>query len=193
MVFLSLPMGNRHHIVRARFLLFFYLALLSLMPKWKLQIEAAVVLVWWYVVIMWKKTPNVNLLKLQSWTNDFDKKNLGLSWSLIQNIDTFVYYCILHFRHSFWPCPWEKTTIENNSIFSNQDWTLFQEFFWAKNFNRDRGIVHFLLQLTYQMGTVAYYVESDDLTHFQQPFLKTWPLFRMLLLHYAPETFKMWS
>ena len=41
-----------------------------------------------------------------------------------------------------------------------------------KNFNRDRGIVHFLLQLTYQMGTVAYYVESDDLTHFQQPFFE---------------------
>ena len=123
------------------FAFFFYLALLSLMPKWKLQIEAAVVLVWWYVVIMWKKTPNVNLLKLQSWTNDFDKKNLGLSWSLIQNIDTFVYYCILHFRQSFWPCPWEKTTIENNSIFSNQDWTLFQDFFFGQKTSIEIGVL----------------------------------------------------
>ena len=48
----------------------------------------------------------------------------------------------------------------------------FKIFLGKKNFNRDRGIVHFLLQLTYQMGTVAYYVESDDLTHFQQPFFE---------------------
>ena len=130
----SLPMGNRHHIVRARFLLFFfYLALLSLMPKWKLQKEAAVVLVWWYVVIMWKKTPNVNLLKLQSWTNDFDKKNLGF----ILKFDTkYWYICVLlylTFQAVLLALPLRKNHHrKNDSIFSNQDWTLFQDFFGGK-------------------------------------------------------------
>ena len=88
----SLPMGNRHHIVRARFLLFFLLCTSlshAKMETTERGCSSSSMMVCSYHV---KKTPNVNLLKTTIMNEWFSQKES----SFILKFDMkYWYICVL--------------------------------------------------------------------------------------------------